>query len=272
MIILLSVAVLILFAFITGKLIVARQFKKEVKELFAQSKNISATTFSYNQLTGLPEPVQRYFKYVLQEGQSYISFISLIHNGQFKAGLKKDWVNIKGEQYFTTEKPGYIWKGQTSVFTARDMYIGNKGRLIVSLFSAVNIQDQSGAEFDQGELLRWLAESVWFPTNLLPSDRLQWLPIDSHTAKLLFNYNGLSLYFIVSFNDKGEIVTLESQRNITKTKQEKWVCTLGDYRTTNGIKVPFDTVATWRLAGGDLPYARFKVQKITYHHSTEGFQ
>lgn len=264
MILLFSIFLALVLIFLAGKIYLAFQFKKQVKELFSQSKNISQKTFSYDQLKGLPEPVQHYFKHVLKEGQPYISYISLIHTGQFKSGLKKEWGNIKGEQYFTTEKPGYIWKGQTNMFTARDMYISNKGRLTVSLFSAFNILDQKGIEFDQGELLRWLAESVWFPTNLLPSERLQWLPLNGNTAKLVFNYNGLSLYFLVSFNDMGEITELRSQRYINKKKLEIWFCTLADYREVNGVKVPFDTTASWQLEGVDFPYAKFKVEKLTY--------
>ncbi len=38
--------------------------------------------------------------------------------------------NIKGEQYATTEKPGFIWKGATSMFIASDKYIADKGRLV----------------------------------------------------------------------------------------------------------------------------------------------
>ncbi len=71
----------------------------------------------------MPEPVQRYFNYALKEGQPYISYARITHDGQFKTGLDKGWINIKGEQYATTEKPGFIWKGTTTMFIARDMYI-----------------------------------------------------------------------------------------------------------------------------------------------------
>ncbi len=80
--------------------------------------------------------------------------------GQFKTGIDKSWIKIKGEQYATTEKPGFIWKGTTSMFTARDMYIDKKGRLIVSIFSLINVVKCQGEQYDQGELLRWLGESV----------------------------------------------------------------------------------------------------------------
>ena len=106
---------------LSGRINLSIQFNKEVKKLFSQSKNISHTTFQYKQLIGLPEPVQRYFKHLLKEGQPYISSARITHDGQFKTGLDKDWININGEQYATTEKPGFIWKGTTSMFIARDM-------------------------------------------------------------------------------------------------------------------------------------------------------
>ena len=121
MIIALTIFGLLIMALIIGKLNLSIQFTKEVKKLFSQSKNISNNTFTNEQLTGLPEPVQRYFKHVLKHGQPYISYVRITHDGQFKTGVDKDWMNITGEQYATTEKPGFIWKGKTSMFTARDM-------------------------------------------------------------------------------------------------------------------------------------------------------
>jgi len=240
------------------------QFSKEVKNLFAISTSISGNKFSYARLTGLPAPVQRYFKLVLKDGQPYISYIRLLHNGQFKTGLDKDWVSIKGEQYFTTEKPGFIWKGTTSMFTACDRYIAGKGRLVVSLFSLYNIVDGRGETFDQGELLRWLAEGVWFPTNLLPGEKLHWTSINENTAKLTFNYNGLSLFYIVTFSNTGEIVQLETKRYMDKERMETWIGKLNDYKEINGVLIPTAIEAVWRLEKGDFSYAKFRVTSITY--------
>ena len=100
---------LLAVAAIVGRVSLSIQFHKEVKTLFASSKNISNKTFEYTALFGLPEPVQRYFKHVIKNGQPYISYVRLKHSGQFKTDLKKDWVPIKGEQYFTAEKPGFIF-------------------------------------------------------------------------------------------------------------------------------------------------------------------
>lgn len=255
-----------LMALIIGKITLSIQFKNKVKELFSQSKSNSHKTFSYKQLIGLPEPVKRYFKHVLKEGQPYISYARLKHDGQFKTGLDKDWVAIDGEQYFTTQKPGFIWKGTTSLFTARDMFVSNKGRLLVSLFSLFPIADGRGGKFDQGELLRWLGESVWFPTNLLPDERLHWTPIDKMTAKLTFNYNDKSIFYIVTFNNRGEITQIGTKRYMGEENLETWIGKLTDYREINGILVPRTIEAIWRLKTGDFSYAKFNVKELEYNN------
>lgn len=264
MIIILSVVGFLAITLIIGKINLSFQFNKEVKQLFSQFKTISNNRFSYQQLSGLPEPVQHYFKHVLKEGQQYISYARLTHNGQFKAAENKSWANIEGEQYFIIEKPGFIWKGETSMFTARDMYIADKGRLIVSLFSVYNIVNGEGEKFNQGELLRWLGESVWFPTNLLPSKNLQWAPIDNVSAKLTFSYNDLTVFYIVTFNESGEITQLETKRYMGEENLETWIGKLTEYKEINGIVIPTNIEGIWKLKKGDYSYAKFKVKKIEY--------
>lgn len=265
MIIILSIFALLIITLIIGKINLSIQFNKEVKELFSQSKNISKKTFSYEQLSGLPEPVQRYFKHVLKHGQPYISYAGITHDGQFKAGADKDWVNIQGEQYVTTEKPGFIWKGKTSMFTARDMYIADQGRLVVSLFSLIKVVDGKGEQYNQGELLRWLGESVMYPTNLLPGERLQWSSIDARSAKFTFNYNELSLFYIVTFNDVGEITQLETRRYMDKKNLETWIIKVADYKAMNNVLLPTTFEVLWRLEKGDFSYAKFNVKKVEYN-------
>jgi len=111
MIITLSILGLAFFILFIGKINSFSRFTKEIKELFLQSKSISDQTFHMSSIANLPEPVQRYFRHTLKEGQSYISYARIKHAGQFKTGLHKDWMDIKGEQYATTGKPGFIWKG-----------------------------------------------------------------------------------------------------------------------------------------------------------------
>ncbi len=265
MIAILIIITLLLLTLFFAKRRMASKFKNKVTILFAQSSSISNKHFYKSQLEGLPPPVKRYFNHVLTEGQPYISYARMKHVGQFKAGKKKGWMNIVGEQYATTEKPGFIWKGTTALFEAKDMYICYRGRLTVTLLSLYNIIDAKGKkQYNSGELLRWLGESVLYPTNFLPSDRLQWLPIDENKAKLTFQYKGLSLFFIVTFNAIGEIIEMETQRYMDEEIVATWVIKASQYKQFNQTTVPTVFDVMWRLDEGDFSYAKFHMTTIEY--------
>ena len=112
-------------------------------------------------------------------------------------------------------------------------------------------------------MLRWLGESVWFPTNLLPSENLQWSRIDSTSAKLTFSYNNIEIFYIVSFNDKGEITQMTTERYMNEDL-ETWVGKLMNYKEINSVIIPTEIEAIWKLEEGDYSYVRFNIKKIEY--------
>ena len=235
----------------------------KIRKLYSLSEDISGKKFSYAQLEGLPEPVQGYFRNALPRGYPNISYVRLRHDGLFKTAPGKDWTDIEGEQYFTAEPPGFIWIGSTSMFRATDYYIGNEGRLKVKLLSFLTIVNEEGAEIDQGELLRWLGESLWFPTNLLQDDCKKWHPVDDSTAKLTFEHEKHSLYYIVHFNENDEIYKMETER-YKDGELEKWTGYLSDYFRHDGVLIPGTIEAVWNLEEGDYQYARFHIKEIEY--------
>ncbi len=263
--ILLSVVILAAVIIIAGRIHLSMQFTGQVKNLFSNSRGSGSKVFSYRQLEGLPLPVQRYFRHVLKEGQEYTVSARVRHSGWFKTGLDKDWIAITGEQYYTVDRPGFMWKGETSMFTARDMFINDKGALKVQLFSVLTIVDAQGPAYDQGELLRWLGECIWFPTALLPSEYISWTAVDSSTAMLHMNYNGVSIFYKVTFNEKNEIIRFETKRYMDGNRLEAWVGTPADYREIKGMVIPLKIEGAWNLDTGYFAYARFILDDIDYN-------
>ncbi len=261
-------AALLMTAFLTLTGYNYRNVRDEIIRLYSQSNNISHTIYSSKQLDGLPAPVQKYFRHVLKEGQRYISYVNLTHNGVFKTAETKNWIKIDGEEYFTTEKPGFLWHGKTDLFTVTDKYINGKGKIKVTLLSIYNTINAKGPHYNQGELLRWLGESVWFPTNLLPSDYLKWSAIDNESAKINFNYKSLSLSYIVRFNTLGEIISLETKRYMGDGQLESWIGKLSNYQLLNNILIPTSLEAIWNLKSGEFPYAKFNLTAIDYAKKT----
>lgn len=238
---------------------------KKVEKLFSLSSATNSKTFNSKQIESLPEPVKRYFKYAIPEGKKYISYLRLKHHGSFKTGVGKDWVNIEGEQYFTAQPPGFVWIGKTKKFKAIDLYIENTGNLSVYLLGFLRVINQTGKTVDQAELLRWMGESVWMPTNLLPDAQKEWTAIDENSAKLTFTHNGQSVYYIVYFNKAGQITKMETKRYMEEGRLEKWEGRLSNYTEREGVKIPQTIEASWLLKEGKHTYARFHVDTFEYN-------
>lgn len=239
-------------------------YNKQLSFLLSDGSNTAPTHYNEAQIAKLPAPVQRYFKNVLKEGQPYINYVRLKHGGQFKTNIHKAWKDINGEEYFTTNTPGFIWKGTTRLFSAIDKYVNKNGELKVLLLSHLPFLSFHGEEYNKGELIRWLSESVWFPTNLLPSERLAWTKMNNTTAQLTFVYNAIRLSIIVTINDAGEIVEMQTKRMMSPNKTEEWVVRLSKYEWINNVKIPTSAMAIWRIKNIDYPYAKFSVNYIDY--------
>jgi hypothetical protein len=258
------VALVIAVLFI-GRIIQTRNFQSEIEELFANHNDMSGRRVDLSVADTLPEPVRKYFRRALADGMPYLSCARLRHTGKFKTGEDNDWMDIRGEQYFVSERPGFLWKGETTLFTARDMYINGWGRLAVSLFSAIPIAEEEGRQTDQGELIRWLGESVLFPTNLLPRTGLRWTAIDSSNARVSFTDGENSVEMTFHFNEEN-LPEKVSARRYRDGNLHDWYGRVSDYKEIGSVAVPTHIEAVWDMPGGDYVYAKFDINKIEYNH------
>ncbi|MFC7671028.1 DUF6544 family protein [Hymenobacter humi] len=251
-------------AFVMARARAARQLREDVVRLFVQADADTSSIYHEAQLVGLPAPVQGYFHHVLCDGQPYLRGLRLQHAGQFRTGMEKDWVDIKGEEYMTADPPGFIWQGTTRQFTARDEYVAGRGRLEVRLLGALPVLVAHGPTYDKGELLRWLGESVWMPTALLPGPRVRWDAADEHTARLTLTLAGQTVSYLVRFNEQHEIEQIETQRYQAEGRLLPWVGRLSDYQMVQGVRVPMQLEGSWVIDSQSKPYARFVVQELAY--------
>ena len=261
------VFVLIITIFLGG-IMLKSQSEKEIEKLFSSSKDISDQIYSYEQIKGLPAPVQRYLRYSLQENQPHIGYVRLKHGGLFRTKEDQKWMSIKGQEYFTVHPPGFVWSGRVPLVSAKDMYCDGRGNLKVKLLSIIKLVDAKGKETDQGELLRWLAETPWFPTALLPSEKLKWEPIDNNSAKVIFTDRILTVEGVFYFDEQGQITQFKTRRYKDNTL-ENWTGYYRDYREVEGIQIPHNVEVVWNLASGDFSYAKFDINRIEYNNPSK---
>jgi hypothetical protein len=243
--------------------------KKKIAELYDHQKEIDAAPISEIHMEHLPKPVKRYFEVALGNAgmkQKRLLSMKIEYHGKFRTDLSKPFDSIKGVQHFTANKPGFVWIGKTAKFTAVDSYIDGKGRLKVYLFSMIPIAHFKGEKIDQAELLRWLGESVWMPTNLLPGEYISWEAVDDNSAFLKMDYRDMSVKYLVTFTkSQGLIEKIETQR-YKDDELVKWVGQFGNYTWIDGMIIPTRIMANWRIDGELKPYADFHVKSFNYEY------
>jgi uncharacterized protein DUF6920 len=159
-----------------------RRWDRETEQLvgrLAQSgkgdASRAASAVSFAAFASLPPPVARYLRRVLREGQPYIRTARIAQTGEFNLrGSSDGWRPCRAMQCYSVTPPGYVWDAHIGMaplvdVRVRDAYVAGHGTMrgaVVSLVPVVDEHDKR--ELDAGALQRYLAETPWFPTALLP--------------------------------------------------------------------------------------------------------
>lgn len=275
LLLILGVVIVIIILFITiSKILVDKMVTKEIDILTEDGSKTQSKTFSFNDLEGLPEPVQRYFKYALKDGQEHIKFVRLKQVGKFRMKENQSWMPIKAEQYFTTEDPAFIWRVKLAMvpfiwIKGRDMYYQGRGNMLIELLSTITVADSAGSEMEISSLIRFLSEAPWFPTALLLGDYLEWKEINSNSAQVVIKDKGYTASGIFTFNEKGEIIKFVTNDRYMEVDgkyfKEQWGGYYRNYQEINGRKIPTEAEVEWNLYDRDLQYVKLKITDIQYN-------
>lgn len=244
-------------------------------KLEAARSPLSPATFHSRELNGLPVPVERYFRAVLENGQPTISAITVEHTGVFDMSeTDEQWRPFTSTQRVITQRPGFDWEGRIKMMpglTVRvhDAYVAGEGILHASLFGLVSLVNLGGTpEMAEGELMRFLAEAAWYPTALLPSQGVLWEAVDETSAKATLGDGTTTLTMLFRFgeNDLIESVRAEARgRTVAGAViPTPWEGRWSNYELRDGMHIPIDGEVAWMLPEGAKPYWRGRIARISY--------
>ena len=246
--------------------------KREVKQLFADCRATKAEVIQEEHLHGLPAPVQRHLRYAGIIGRERVGAVRLKQKGVIRMKQEGRWMPFTARQYYTTDPPAFIWKagvklGPLTLITGRDKYYRGEGNMLIKLFSLFKIADASGPEMDQGTLLRYLNEAMWFPSVYL-NDYVQWEPLDSGSARATMSYQGVTASAVLYFGEEGELTNFVAERYMAVGGQyrlETWSTPISEYGEMNGVRLPIRGSGVWNLSSGDFEYIRIALHDIEYN-------
>ncbi len=275
LLIMLGVAVVIAIALVYGSGRWQSATKTMRARLEAARRPIGVKTYSPDELTGLPAPVQRYFRAVLKDGQPIVLAISVKHAGTFNMSeTGEQWRPFVSSQRVITRRPGFDWDGRIAMMpglTVRvhDAYIAGEGILHASLFGLVSLANLRGTpEMAEGELMRFFAEAAWYPTALLPSQGVQWDAVDDSSARATLKDGDTTVTMLFRFNENGLIESVRAEargRTVAGAViPTPWEGRWRYYALRYGMRIPIEGEVAWMLPEGPKPYWRGRITKLSY--------
>jgi hypothetical protein len=154
----------------------------------------------------------------------------------------------------------------------RNSYIAGEGLLhatLLGLFTLANVR--GGGEIARGEFMRFTAEAAWYPTALLPSQGVRWAAVDEHSAYTTIVDGPLTLTLLFRFNDAGLIDSFRAEARGAMSGKEMlmtpWEGRWSDYRTHDGMLIPFTGEVAWVRPEGRKSYFRGTVTSLIHEYS-----
>jgi hypothetical protein len=223
------------------------------------------------EVAALPAPVARWLTASGVIDRPRVRTVHLRQRGGLRTAPDQAFMPAEAEQVFTTDEPGFVWSvrvtmGRLVPVAGRDQYLGGRGRMRISALSLIPLVDADGAEIDQGTLLRFLGELVWFPSAAL-APYIRWEPVDEQTARATMIYRGVTASALFVFDDRGRMVRLTAKRyqgGGPGARLEDWSVIAHAWTAMNGVIVPSKGVVSWRTADGDFDYYRWEITDIEY--------
>jgi len=250
-----------------------RLVKRDVEALLARATTTAGeAVVTEEMLKDLPEPVRRYLKHTGIVGKPSVDTVYLEQKGQMYLGSKQGWVPLDAEEHYTVQPPGFVWdvtihKGPLPIARGRDTYAGGEGRMLIKAGSLFTVVDDKGSEMDQGSMMRYLSEMIWFPTAFL-DDNISFEPIDDESARVALTDGGKSVSATMYFDEEGKVTDFVAKRYRTVEggyDLETWSAPVYEYGELAGVKLPLRGGAVWNLPEGDLKYADITITHLEYN-------
>lgn len=260
----------------TAEVVGLRAFRRlvesDVQALLARAPGDAMGVVTEEMLGGLPEPVQRYLRHSGVVGRPLVRTAYLRQEGRVRLGAGQRWIPLQAQQWYSVRPPGFVWDATMAVARipvgrARDMYQGGQGRMLIKAASLLTVADAQGEEMDQGSMMRYLSEMMWFPSAFL-GDNISFQAIDATSARVTLTDGGKTATATMFFDAAGRLTNFVARRYAIAGQRrdlQAWSVPVTGYGELAGLKLPVRVKAVWKLTEGDLEDINITVTELRYN-------
>ena len=242
---------------------------KELSSLLA-ARSTYSKELRNDSATSLPPVVEKWLN-VTRSTSVIPSQVKLTQQGAMRSKPAADWMSFIARQHFTTDPPGFIWNARINApgyvtIAGRDKFENGKGNMLIKPLYLFTLANSTGKEIDQGTMLRYMGELIWFP-EAANKEYFEWAQIDSVTATLKMSFKGVSAEGTFVFDEKGFVRRFSAQRFGDfdgEFRMETWEVKVIEYTEMNDHLIASKCDVTWKLKDGDFTWLKLEIKDIAY--------
>lgn len=199
--------------------------------------------------------------------------VNLRQSGKMRTTPNGKWLPFTAEQEFTPPSPGFIWTTKVNLFPGvyllgRDRYDQGEGHMKIEFLGLIPVVNATGNEIDQGSLLRYLGETVWFPSGAL-HPCIQWASSGPNEAVATMTWGKTQASGTFTFSPEGDFLRYQALRYFNRSEGatlENWVIEADQtsFQTFQGVRIPTRFQVTWKLPEGDFHWLDMEVIVVIY--------
>ena len=247
-----------------------KRFLKEVAEAGLPSGPDRVDPVTEAELDPLPEPAQRYLRFMGVVGRPRDWSFRLGFTGNFRTGFGRPWMKCETLQYNSRPALARIFHirirfGGLFPVIARDTYVQGRGRMLVRLLDLITVEDGKGEEYDIGELVTYLNDAVLLAPSMLLVPEIRWAAVDARSFDVSLTVHGRTVAARVTVDGKGAAKDFSTTdrfcadpENPKRLMRARWTTPVEGWGVIEGRRLPSRAQAIWHMPRGPYTYADFR--------------
>lgn len=249
--------------------------REAVSQLVASRHASPTESSAAGGLDALPAPVRRYLERSLPTGAHRDDVVGIDQQGEFRLGAsERGWRPFTATQVFTTDPPGFCWDARIRAapglpVVVRDAYVSGRGSMHGALFGLITVARAEGTpEMAAGALQRYLAETMWFPSALVPGHGLAWKAVSDEAAVATLTDGETSVSLEFRFTAEGDISGFFTESRFREVGGRfvptPWGGRVLAWAEHRGTRIASEVEVGWYVNGVFAPFYRGRVTGVRY--------
>ncbi len=232
--------------------------------------NSQTDLLTESDIQSLPLPIQKYIRYCGVVNKPKVKKAKIVFDGEMRE-KGKDWFTFRSVQYNFFDEPTRLFFMKAKMFgitlPGYHSYQNAHATMQVKLFGLFNVVNVKGIEMNKAKTVTVFNDMCLMSPATLIDKRIEWVPVDSLSAKATFTNGVNKITATLYFNEQGQLINFTSNDRyaISDMKRYRFSTLVKAYMQTDGKTVWKYGEAVWHYPDGEFVYGKFVLKSIEYN-------